>query len=141
MFLVELLDVVYIDQRRKPLHFFSAGPKPAGEVSVAALTDNSVTVSWTASDDKVDSYTVQLHADNGTSITVIVDGDTITVKITGLKDRTKYVVKVVAVKDGVNSTASPDFSFTTLSDGKKMNVFYLSSIVYFVHFTLKTMHD
>ena len=94
-----------------------------------------MTVNWTPSDDKVDSYDVIVVSDDGETITRTVKGDKNSVDITGLKERTKYTVSVIAVKDGVNSTASAELSFTTLTDGKKRRHFFLLTSVFVSYIT------
>lgn len=96
---------------------FSDGPKPVEAVSASAVTDNSVTVAWMQSVDKVDRYIVQVVG-GGETIARNVSGDVTSLDILGLKERTDYNITVLAVKDGKTSTVSDQFSFRTLSDGK-----------------------
>ena len=86
-------------------------------VNATAVTDNSATITWTRSVDKVDNYIVKVVGDDGVSITNSVSADTTSLVVAGLKENTKYNVTVLAVKNGENSTAT-EFEFKTRSSGK-----------------------
>ena len=86
-------------------------------VNVTALSDTSASVVWKPTDVNVDSYVVVVDGDN-VSLNVTVAGSQTSAIVNGLMERTNYNVTVFAVRNGVRSTTSPTFMFSTLPDGK-----------------------
>ena len=106
------------------IFLYLAGPKPVEFVNVTALSDTTAIVSWTTSNDQVDHYVIVIEHISEKRTTNVAANETFTI-INGLQQQTAYGVKVFAVRNGVQSTASSvTLSFVTLADGKIINIFF-----------------
>ena len=92
--------------------------KPVENVRASGITDKFATISWRSYPYTYDHYIVELVSGSG-KITRKVNSGATSFDFSSLKQNTKYDVTVYAVRNGVNSPASSDYAFSTLS-GKKI---------------------
>lgn len=97
----------------------TAGPQPVGKPGSSNVLDRSARISWPPSADPVDEYEVTIKDPSGNTRIVKVSGSTNQVTVGQLTPGTTYTTTVRGVKDGVQSTTSPESDpFTTLADGE-----------------------
>ncbi|KAI8488819.1 hypothetical protein Bbelb_333370, partial [Branchiostoma belcheri] len=85
-----------------------------GTITIGAVTENSISITWTAADGDKDSYRVSISPADSAAVTVN-HGPTLQHDFTGLTAGREYTIRVVTVSGGVSSDPTTATQRTTIA--------------------------
>ncbi|XP_078584029.1 receptor-type tyrosine-protein phosphatase eta-like isoform X5 [Branchiostoma floridae x Branchiostoma japonicum] len=84
-------------------------------INIGTVTENSISITWSAADGDKDSYSVSISPADSPSASVTATTNPLQHEFAGLTAGREYIVSVITVSDGVNSVAQTATQRTTVA--------------------------